>query len=524
MKPLNLDNSPCSPISSNCVIWQGPDILCIKLCKGDTVSDVVFKLATELCTVLDTLKITSYDLSCFNLAACPPNNFQELIQFLISKICELEGITPAPSQTTTTTTTTSVKSPAVTNYLLTAAPCFGGGTVSLIDYVDQIASKICDLVNQISIINSSILSLDSRVSSLESVPPPVFVVPSFILQCDIGTTPPLPALSSQDINVILEKFINEEWCPMKAVLGTPSDLSAAISAQCIAGTDPALAVQYSVPGTQMNVQYPAYVGAPTLLSQVIENIWIALCDLRNAGKALQTFTAGNNISISTSTSVVGADQVTDYTINGLSTVVVGADDIVVTPAGPVAGVTTYTISRPKINFYQEVVAVVNVDADPVPNTDVYHFPLGYNTLTYTNTSGSTKTFNIHASFDSALPSSIPNSDTVLNYLDGAIIKTVVGVDTIEYESYGARSKFIANLFDGPSTTDVVDIGTVEQVLTAPGANPVEFRFKELSTEKNVSIFKRLTLNNNETVSLKFKTTFAGQQAYVTKAQILIQET
>ena len=67
MKPLNLDNKPCSPISSNCVVWQGPDIPCIKLCIGDTVSDVVFAMATELCTILDTLKVTNYDLTCFNM-------------------------------------------------------------------------------------------------------------------------------------------------------------------------------------------------------------------------------------------------------------------------------------------------------------------------------------------------------------------------------------------------------------------------------------------------------------------------
>ena len=83
MKPLNLDNKPCSPISSNCVIWQGPDIPCIKLCAGDTVSDVVAKLAAELCTVLDILNVTNYDLSCFNLTACAPNDFTALIQFLI---------------------------------------------------------------------------------------------------------------------------------------------------------------------------------------------------------------------------------------------------------------------------------------------------------------------------------------------------------------------------------------------------------------------------------------------------------
>ena len=48
MKPLNLDNSPCSPISSNCVIWQGPDISCINICKGDTVSDVVAALTSSV--------------------------------------------------------------------------------------------------------------------------------------------------------------------------------------------------------------------------------------------------------------------------------------------------------------------------------------------------------------------------------------------------------------------------------------------------------------------------------------------
>lgn len=88
MKPINTDQSGCSPISSNCIIWQGPDIECLKLCKGDTVSEVVYKLATELCDIMTTLKITSYDLTCLNLGSCEPKDFQELIQLLIDKICE----------------------------------------------------------------------------------------------------------------------------------------------------------------------------------------------------------------------------------------------------------------------------------------------------------------------------------------------------------------------------------------------------------------------------------------------------
>ena len=51
MKPLNLDNRPCSPISSNCVIWQGPDITCIKLCTGECGANEHAKLHYVGCPI-----------------------------------------------------------------------------------------------------------------------------------------------------------------------------------------------------------------------------------------------------------------------------------------------------------------------------------------------------------------------------------------------------------------------------------------------------------------------------------------
>ena len=527
MKPLNLDNSPCTPTSSNCVIWQGPNIPCIKLCTGDTISDVVYKLATELCTVLDTLNITAYDLTCFNLPECGPSNFQALIQFLIDRICELQSA----SGTTTTTTTTTVngaksvtKSPEVTNYLLTAAPCFGGGTVALIDYVDLIANRICDLINQITVINASLTNLDIRVSVLEAAPPPIFVIPSFVLGCDIGTIAPVLANgSTQQIDTVIRRFINEEWCPMKAVLGTPSALSTAISSQCIAGTDLALGAQYITPGIVMQVEYPTYVGSPTTLAQAVSNLWIALCDLRTRialYEKTSIVAAGDNVTVSS----VTVANVTTYTVNALDTVVVGADDIVVTPSAPVAGVTTYTISRPKELFYQEAIGINNVLLSPVADPTIYHFPLGYNVLEYTNTTGVTKSYTVHASYDGVFGvTTLANNDTIENMLDGAIITTSFAVDTIEYESTGARVQLQGSLFDGAASTDVVNIGTTETVVTTPGTLPVEFRFLYGDAFKNVSIFKVITLNNGESVSLKFRTAIAGINAYVSRGQILVQE-
>ena len=88
MKPLNLDNQNCSPISSNCVVWEGPNMPCIKLCKGDTISDVIAELANKLCALFDSLDATAYDTACLELTR-QPKTTQELIQVLIDKICEL---------------------------------------------------------------------------------------------------------------------------------------------------------------------------------------------------------------------------------------------------------------------------------------------------------------------------------------------------------------------------------------------------------------------------------------------------
>ena len=146
MKPLNYDNSPCNPTSSNCVVWQGPNLDCIKLCTGDTVSDVIANLATELCNVMDELLITNYDLSCFNLVGCKPETYQELLQFLINKICTCCNV-PVP-----------VSAPEeVKEDLITVAPCFiinGITNMTLIDYVTAIGLRICDIIDQIAVLAS----------------------------------------------------------------------------------------------------------------------------------------------------------------------------------------------------------------------------------------------------------------------------------------------------------------------------------------------------------------------------------
>jgi hypothetical protein len=257
MKPLNLDNRPCSPISSNCVIWQGPDIPCIKICTGDTVSDIVYKLGTELCTIMDQLNVSNYDLSCFNLTACPPEDFQALIQLLIDKVCAANGVTTDGTRT----------SDGCPDCVVSVADCFVQGTATtmqLTDYVQMIANRVCAIVSQIDIINSQIINLDIRVTALEETPPSATPTPIIPISCTIGSL----SAGSYAIDTILNQLINNVangYCALLNVLGTPAQIGTSLVPACLFGTDV--------------TTNPNWTATPSTLAQSLTNAWIVLCDL-----------------------------------------------------------------------------------------------------------------------------------------------------------------------------------------------------------------------------------------------------
>lgn len=304
MKPLNYDNSPCSPISSNCVIWQGPDIPCIKLCAGDTISDVVFKLATELCTVLDTLNVTNYDLSCFNLTACGPNDFQALVQFLIDRICALQTevntvADPATSPIVNKTKSTGADTP------ITVADCFivGSQTVMTVsEYAIASGNKICSIIEQITIINAQIVNLEVRVSDLENAPAPTFTIPSFTLGCSIDT---LSSGTTQFINTVLESFINDVWCNYYYnVTGTSTDLTAAVNRICISDSDLQLTTGTAFSTNAAWIQSGSY----STVADAINNLWVALCDVYKYSQTFAVTVADTStVNLTNTGNVITAD-------------------------------------------------------------------------------------------------------------------------------------------------------------------------------------------------------------------------
>lgn len=283
MKPLNANSQSCDPISSNCVIWQGPDIECIKLCKGDTISDIVAKLATELCLVLDTLDVKKYQLSCFNITSCDPKDFHALIQFLIGRICQLEACNPDCVDPCITNGTTPTRSPILTasgcpDCTIAIAPCFYyvnefGDTVTqmqLIDYVYAIGNKICLLAGQIETINLTLQNFNIRITTLENTPPPVYELPTFIPVCVLPAVP-------TDIATILQA-LEAQFCALRAATGTPEEIYQAIAYQCSGlGTAAALG---TTGGNMASI--PGWVNSPATAADTLTNIWLTICDLRSA--------------------------------------------------------------------------------------------------------------------------------------------------------------------------------------------------------------------------------------------------
>lgn len=272
----NTADQGCSPVSSNCVIWQGPNLSCINLCKGDTVSDVVYKVATQLCTLQTELVLTDLDLSClvsFCASANPAPTTQTLaavLEFIIDKVCclntrctVLEGSSGGTSYSEPT-----LALPTCLQYTNQQ----GQTVTSLIhnQYTLTLATKLCEVKVTVDNHTSQISGLTSRVTALESAIAPSLTLPTLSLLCLTGS----PTLVDLD-DAVTE--VSNQLCTLKTVLGSNSNITTAASKQCNQlSTLPSL----SSIGTMSGIS--GWKPSVTTLSDSFNNLWLTVCDMRLA--------------------------------------------------------------------------------------------------------------------------------------------------------------------------------------------------------------------------------------------------
>ena len=270
MLPVGSNNksTPCSVVSSNCVSWQGPDIPCIGLCKGDTVTDVVTKLGELVCDIDTRAAEVSVNVACLGGGDFSYTNYNDLIQYVVDKLCDLYTIVD------------DIVIPSPISLTCDVAPCLqaeaGSTTLGVVAYAELIGTEFCDLETSVTNLSSVVSSQASSIVTINNtlLTLPTTYAPLNSAYVCLGTgTATLAAILAT---------VEQELCDLEAVTGTPAELAAEIVPFCNITNEPAL----SLPGTMASA-YPDWKVTVSTLADTINNMWIAICDMRGLVTQLQ---------------------------------------------------------------------------------------------------------------------------------------------------------------------------------------------------------------------------------------------
>jgi hypothetical protein len=278
MIPTHSSNSTngCDSISSNCVIWQGPDISCINLCTGDTISDVVANLAQLVCDLIEdgvtaNPSLAGLDISCLNVPGVTPTTLVPVLQAMVNAICA-ENVGPdRPGVLPTMTLPACLVYDDALGNPVTQLP--------LDQFTTLIATRVCSILTAITTINTTLSNYNIRLNVLEAC---VLPCSGAVVEKQVVPTCITRVGQLTDVSVLL-LALEVRFCALETAVGLPAAINATIAqGACILSTTPTLAnpsVSYgSIPG---------WNNTPINLAQTTQNIWAVLCDLYSAVESIQ---------------------------------------------------------------------------------------------------------------------------------------------------------------------------------------------------------------------------------------------
>jgi len=255
MEPIRYRKGCTSTYSGKCVKWDGPNIPCLDICTGDSLTDVVAELATKFCTTLDGLDMSTIDLSCL-LNTTPLTSAQKtvrkVLELILTNQCDLKDyIDELLAGNTDEEFNINVK--CIQTYDEFDQPLIKTRDQLLQRIVNYICTDLPDLLGDI---NLELSNHEGRIHTLETTDH-TLSLPT-ISTC-ISTAVPL------DEAVV---DVASEVCDIKTGLGTLAQIQNAISRQC-----DGLSAELGNPTT--------FEQTVNTLAQSINNMWLALCDVRS---------------------------------------------------------------------------------------------------------------------------------------------------------------------------------------------------------------------------------------------------
>ena len=159
--------------------------------------------------------------------------------------------------------------------------------MKLVDYAQAIANKVCSFTSQISAINNTLTDHETRLDTLEAC----------VLPCN--TEPVQPTVPSSvcilptqtDIPIVdFAEALELQFCGLKSATGTPTEINTALDVGCAnsIGASPSLADSISNPSMST---LSGWTATPDTLAESFGNLWLTVCDLRDAFMNLKTTVA-----------------------------------------------------------------------------------------------------------------------------------------------------------------------------------------------------------------------------------------
>ena len=254
MIPINSNkNSGCDPTSSNCVIWQGPDLTCVNVCEGDTISEIVAKLCEQLVTIQDNNN-TGINISLIDQSSLSSTAVTE--EALIQNIINALGTSSGDHFDCTDVMDCNVVLP--TCLAATYSP-----NMNMETYLEIIGLELCALATSTNNMRQgSVTSNTRRISELESEAR--YSTPE-IYTTSIGT----PA-SLQTIDSVLQQ-LEADYILLRNASGLPAALYSGVASQDAVNMTPLFTSTWDL----------AYHTAPSNVAESLDNLWIVIKDMRN---------------------------------------------------------------------------------------------------------------------------------------------------------------------------------------------------------------------------------------------------
>lgn len=353
----------CDNISSNCVIWQGPDIACIDLCTGDTISEVSAKIGNKVCQIINdgvsaNPSLAGLDISCL-VPGIPPTELVPVLNAMILQICANSQSEPDPGPGTDLP---MMALPACLQY----NDASGNPVTELrLDaFATLVANQVCTNLAAIEVINTTLTSLNDRIVILENC---VLPCTGSVAEAQIIPTCILPSVLT-DVSVVV-LAIEAAFCSLQDATGTPAQINLAIGQSSITGSSNSL--------TSSSVSYGSIAGwnqSPINLAQSVQNAWVVIDDLYTALADVQSnccATSGCDsvVFAFTSTAVLNAQGLianinlnfTSSSIPGTFNDVTGFSQVTITDVNGSSVASTFSVASEQSNANGILVGVSTLD-------------------------------------------------------------------------------------------------------------------------------------------------------------------